>query len=112
MFPTVDLVQLFMEHGPAFVRRSEEQERLVGPEAQAVHRLATPLAFPSLTPADRLFIAGGLADRMATPRQALALWEHWGRPRIEWFNSNHVAFLWSGRVTGFVREALHATNVA
>jgi hypothetical protein len=111
-FPTTDLVELFLEHGPGSLRRKADQANLVGEDAKQVARLATPLALPALVPTDRLFIAAGLADRMATPAQALALWEHWGRPRIEWFNSNHVAFLWSGRVTGFVREALHKTGVA
>jgi len=62
-------------------------------------------------PAERLFICGGLADRMATPKQAHLLWLHWGMPRIQWFSANHVAFMWRGEVGDFVKEALSTTGI-
>lgn len=111
-FPTVDLAALFIEHGTPSLRALAESHGLLGPQAQAVHRLVTPLALPPVVPAERLFVMAGLADRMATPAQAHALWEHWGRPRIAWMNTNHVAFFWSGEVQGFVREALATTGLA
>ena len=37
----------------------------------------------------------GLVDRIVPPLQALALWEHWGRPAHHWFPGSH--FVWLGR---------------
>ena len=33
----------------------------------------------------------GLADRICTPDQARALYEHWERPAIHWFPGTHMA---------------------
>jgi len=43
---------------------------------------------------------------MSTPKQAYRLWEHWDRPRVEWYGGNHVGYLWSGAVNRFVRDSL------
>jgi len=43
---------------------------------------------------------------MAVPSQAHALWEHWERPTISWFPGNHVGYLWSAKVSGFVDRVL------
>lgn len=110
-FPTADLVALMREHGPGSIVKRAAGNPLAGEVAEQVQRLASPLALPARVPAERLFIVAGLADRMATPAQAHRLWEHWGRPRIKWLNANHLAFMWSGEVTGFVREALATTRV-
>ena len=111
-FPTCNLTDLFLEHGPRRLRKRAEQNGLISPESEAVHRLVSPLGFPAVLPPEKLFICAGLADRMATPVQAHKLWLHWGMPRIEWFNSNHVAFMWRGEVAGFVKEALAARGLA
>jgi hypothetical protein len=50
----------------------------------------SPLSYPAILPQDRLFIIGGLADRLAPPEQSAQLWEHWGRPRIHWFPGSHI----------------------
>ncbi|MGZ4205908.1 MAG: alpha/beta hydrolase family protein [Actinomycetota bacterium] len=110
-FPTCNLADLFVEHGPRSARKRAEHSGLLGPKAQAVNALVSPLGLQPRVKADRLFICGGLADRMATPLQAHRLWVHWGMPSITWFNANHVAFMWRGEVGGFVREALAASGV-
>ena len=71
-----------------------------------VHRVVSPLAMEPLVARDRRFIFAGLGDRMAVPSQAHALWEHWERPTISWFPGNHVGYLWSAKVSGFVDRVL------
>ncbi|HLW17311.1 MAG TPA: alpha/beta hydrolase [Actinomycetota bacterium] len=110
-FPTCNLTDLFIEHGPRNLRKRAEQHGLISEEAEDVHRLVSPLGLPAVVPTERLFICAGLADRMATPAQAHKLWLHWGMPRIAWFNSNHVAFMWRGEVGGFVQEALQTSGL-
>lgn len=70
-------------------------------DAMSVH---SPLTFPSLLPRDRLFIIGGLADRLAPPDQSARLWEHWGAPRIHWFPGSHILHV--GRAN-YLREVGH-----
>jgi hypothetical protein len=50
-------------------------------------------------------ILGGLADRVVSPAEVEALWEHWGRPDIHWFAGGH--FAWVGRGTMRARLAAH-----
>lgn len=56
-------------------------------------RLHSPLRFPARLAKDRLFIIGGLADRLSPPEQSARLWRHWDRPRIHWFPGSHILHL-------------------
>jgi hypothetical protein len=58
---------------------------------------------PRVSHEARLVLAG-LVDRIVPPLQALALWEHWGRPAHHWFPGSH--FVWLGRRA--VRERISA----
>ncbi|KLO27971.1 alpha/beta hydrolase family protein [Mycobacterium haemophilum] len=49
-----------------------------------------PLNYPPLLPKDRRMIITGLGDRLAPPRQAVMLWEHWDRCALHWFPGSHV----------------------
>ena len=51
---------------------------------------STPLTFPARIPRERLMLIGGVGDRLAPPRHARLLWDHWGRPRMHWFPGSHV----------------------
>lgn len=104
--PTSNLLDVFRRHIPARLRPRADEHGLMGEEAHAIHRVVTPLSFPPVVPRDRLFIYAATGDRMATAKQAHALWKHWGEPAIEWFGGNHIAFLWSGGTARFVHDAL------
>jgi len=45
---------------------------------------------PKVAPEGRLILAG-LSDRICTPDQIEALWQHWERPSIHWFEGSHLA---------------------
>lgn len=53
-------------------------------------RVHSPLTYDVRLPKDRLFVIGGLGDRLAPPEQSAQIWEHWGRPRLHWYPGNHV----------------------
>jgi hypothetical protein len=53
----------------------------------------TPLSYRPLLPKERLFLIGGVGDRLAPPRHARLLWDHWDRPRMHWFPGSHVLHL-------------------
>ncbi len=59
---------------------------------------------PLVAPEGRLILAGA-CDRICTPDQTLALWEHWERPAIHWFEGSHLAHF--GRRALRERLAVH-----
>jgi dienelactone hydrolase len=59
---------------------------------------------PLVAPEGRLILAG-TSDRICTPDQAQALWEHWERPAIHWFEGSHLAHF--GRSRMRERLAVH-----
>lgn len=74
-------------------------------EARDVMRVVSPLAAPPRVPWRNRFLFGGLADRMVPRRQVRALWEHWGRPRLAWYNGSHLSFAREREVARLLREA-------
>lgn len=104
--PTCDMVDLFARHIPSRLSHKAIENRLIGPEARAVHSLVSPLSLAPAVSRDKLFVYAATGDRMAPPEQAHLLWRHWGEPEMRWFDTNHVAFLWSGGITSFVRSTL------
>ncbi len=67
------------------------------------HMLAVhcPLNWRPLLPKERLFIIGGAGDRLAPPKHARLLHEHWGQCRAHWFPGSHLLHLDRG---AYLRE--------
>jgi hypothetical protein len=87
---------------------------LGSPAESALLRRATPLFGPvsplRLTPkvpTDRQFIVAGTLDRFARPTsQAIALWQHWGRPPLQWYHGGHVSLFWARGVQDTIDRQL------
>ena len=90
-------------------RKSIDSYGVLGPSADDVHRVVSPLAMGCRVPFDRRFIFAGLADRMSTFGHARRLWLHWGQPAWTTYAGGHVGFYWSGAVKRFVDDALSAS---
>jgi pimeloyl-ACP methyl ester carboxylesterase len=93
--PVVEMPSLMDSWFPAghIVRAGLRLARIdprVHHEAMTIH---SPLRYRPVLPRDRLMIISGLADRLAPPEQSARLWEHWGRPHIEWFPGSHMVHL-------------------
>jgi len=77
-------------------------------QSMAIH---APLAHPPALPPERLLLVGARGDRIIPPVHTQVLWEHWGRPRLHWFDGGHVTHF--GRssymrvLVDFLRETLH-----
>lgn len=109
--PAVDFAELFERHAPRHLRRLPGFTEMTH-EARLAHRVISPLALSPQVPHERRFIFAGLADRLVNPhKQVRALWAHWQRPSIHWFEGSHVGFLWSGAVRGFIHEALSSSGL-
>lgn len=90
--PTADLAVMLADTMRA--RWGEEAvaaSHVLDDAARSLSRLTSPLTFPPLVPADRRFIYAAVGDRLVTPQQALALWEHWSHPPILWLQGGHIA---------------------
>ena len=74
---------------------------------EAAIGITSPLSYRPLVPRARRLVVGGLGDRLAPPEQSLLLWEHWGRPRIEWFPGSHILHIGRARYRDALRELMH-----
>jgi hypothetical protein len=64
----------------------------------------SPLTFEPKLSVGQRYIYAGVADRVARPDQARALWRHWGKPEIEWMPSGHVLASMKQDLKPFVRK--------
>jgi pimeloyl-ACP methyl ester carboxylesterase len=77
---------------------------------EARHMLAvhSPLTYSPRIPRERLMVIAGAGDRLAPPKHARLLWDHWDRCRIHWFPGNHLLHLDKGKylkeMARFLRE--------
>jgi acetyl esterase/lipase len=78
---------------------------------RALSRLVSPLTFAPLLPRERLFVYGAVGDRLITPQQAEALWQHWDRPAILWLQGGHILNNMSAS-RRFVVDAFATSGVA
>ena len=102
--PAVDLVGLVGRHaelsGHAGLRHTMKSAKPIG-------RMISPLALTPRVPMQGRFIYAGIADRLVHPReQVTRLWEHWGKPQIEWYPGGHTGFFRSRPVQRFIDDAL------
>jgi hypothetical protein len=110
--PAADLPGLYRRHAPAAVRCRAEEAGALGPEADAVHSVVSPLVLQPKVPRSRRYLFAGAGDRMSTSGQARSLWEHWERPKMAWYPGGHVGFWWARNVTAFVTAALAESGLA
>jgi len=106
--PAADFPALFARHG------ASTQPRLVPLLSLSadVHTVVSPLRLAVRTPRERLFVHGGLADRMGPPiDHAVPLWEHWDRPEACWHPGGHLGFMVRPEVGKFVDGALMSSGL-
>jgi len=104
--PVSDFPGLFHRHSPHHIRARAIEHKIMGGTAENVYRVVSPLSFEAKVPPGRRFIFAGYGDRVATPEQAQALWEHWDQPQISWYAGNHPGYLWSKQVSDFLVASL------
>jgi hypothetical protein len=110
--PMVDVMGLVDRHVPPFIRGLAESFGISFDDVAQLLRVVSPLSIPARVDPDRLFIFGGVADRIVPSHQVRALWEHWSRPRIEWHGGSHTSFGIESKVGLLVTEALARTRIA
>lgn len=110
--PAVDFLRLFRKQTPRCLERAVEWMGFPLEKIARMLRVISPLALSPRVRRERRYLYAGLADRVVTPDHAYDLWEHWERPRIEWYPGGHISFLWERNVAGLLAEALHESGLA
>jgi hypothetical protein len=110
--PAVDFANLARDNEPWIMRRYDGEFELDWQLIRTITHVVSPLALTPRVPHAGRFIYAGVADRVAKPDQARALWRHWSRPRIHWFQGGHVLGLRDPGVAPFLRDALRASELA
>jgi len=93
--PVTSIADLVHEWEPIGTMVRVGMKRLGLGIEDARHMLAVscPLTYAPVLPRDRLFVIGGVGDRLAPPKHSRLLWDHWGRGRIHWFPGSHLLHL-------------------
>jgi len=78
---------------------------------RASFRVHSPLAHPLRIPRERVLIVAGRGDRVVPPEHPTALWEHWGKPPVHWFNGSHTAPFGRKRIVGAIDTHLRRIGV-
>ncbi|MBT5006986.1 MAG: alpha/beta hydrolase family protein [Halieaceae bacterium] len=108
--PVVSLADLVLEWFPLNLS-IKAMLKITGTSVRDIrHELAvhSALTYQPLLPKERLMVIAGAGDRLAPPKHARLLWDHWDRPRIHWFPGNHLVHLDKGKylkeMAGFMRK--------
>ncbi|HET6810559.1 MAG TPA: alpha/beta hydrolase family protein [Acidimicrobiales bacterium] len=104
--PATDMPDLYRRHSPPVVRRRAMEAGALGPDADAVCSVVSPLVLAPRVPFERRYVFAGLGDRMSNFDQAHRLWLHWGRPRRAWYPGGHIGFFLAAGVGDFIDAAL------
>jgi dienelactone hydrolase len=109
--PAVDFVDLLHSHIPPALVRATERLGFPWERIPLMLRVVSPLALTPRVEWSRRFIFGGRSDTLTPPRQTLALWEHWERPRLLQYRGGHVSFLVEREVRDLLIEAFARTGL-
>ena len=102
--PVADLIELLGRHSGL---SQDDPRRDTIALAAPLGRMISPLSLTPKVPMSGRFIYAGLADQVVHPREQVnRLWDHWGRPEIEWYRGGHAGFFQSRPVQHFVTDAL------
>jgi len=109
--PAVDFACFARDNEPWIMRRYDRDFALDWQLVREITHVVSPLAFTPRIPREARFIYAGVADRIARPDQARALWRHWERPAIHWFQGGHILGLRDGGIPPFVESALRESEL-
>ena len=110
--PACDFSRLMWRHGAPLELMSVEHSGMEQTIAEDVLRVVSPLALEPRVAKENLAIFAGTADRLVPPDQARDLWEHWGEPRIHWYQGGHLTFMLDPAVEKLIGGTLADAGLA
>jgi esterase/lipase len=108
--PVVSLCDIMLEWFPMNIPLKAMLKLTNNTVHDARHTLAvhSALTYKPKLEKERLMIIAGAGDRLAPPKHARLLWDHWDRPKNHWFPGNHLVHLDKGKylkeMANFMRE--------
>jgi pimeloyl-ACP methyl ester carboxylesterase len=109
--PALDYVGLTRWVLPAWFLRLAEYGGIGLENVERLARVISPFVFAPRVPWERRFLYAARADRLVPPAGILELWEHWGRPRLDWYDGSHTSFGWERAVRGLLLDALRLSGL-
>lgn len=109
--PAVDPSRLFWSNALSITSRHLKNNGVTETSMSELMRPVSPLALRPLVPKANRVILAGVADRVVTAAEANALWHHWDRSRIEWFQGTHRGFLRTPQGRTLLSAALKAAGM-
>jgi dienelactone hydrolase len=110
--PLVDIPEAMIRHGLLTAIGGGGSDKLDADRMAEIMKVVSPLALEPQLPLERRFLFAAVADRFVPPGQAARLWEHWDRPRIEWYQGGHMTFRAHSNVRLLVEEGLRSSALA
>ena len=103
--PASDYARLVWRHAPPSMIRSVEANGISQADLREALTPASPLALSPIVPKERRTIFAATCDQLVPADQVRDLWEHWDRPRIEWYPGAHLTFGLHPGVRRAIRDA-------
>ncbi|MCP3985584.1 MAG: alpha/beta hydrolase [bacterium] len=103
--PAADFPDLIWRHGPPMMLRTIEANGIHQSDMREVMTPVSPLALTPVVAKERRTIFGATCDQLVPAEQVRDLWEHWDRPRIEWYPGAHLTFGLHENVRRVIRDA-------
>ena len=97
--PLASMVDTMLEWFPmsAYIKAVMKATGTSVHEARHWTAVHSALTYKPKLEKERLMIIAGAGDRLASPKHARLLWDHWDRPNIHWFPGNHIIHLDKGK---------------
>jgi len=112
VIPLVSFGDTLWTHGEGGPHRKRAEALGVTIERlREVYAPHSPLYWKPAIPRERLMIVAGRGDRVCPPEHIEWLWDHWGRPRIAWFEGGHIIHFGRRRVMREVKDFLNDLQI-
>jgi hypothetical protein len=109
--PATCFVGVARRNLPPFVLEWTQHLGMAWPDIERLCAVVSPLGVAPRVPRERRYLFAATEDRLVPLGGIHALWEHWERPRLDWYEGSHVSFLREAGVRRLVHEALEASGV-
>lgn len=109
--PLADIAATLWQHIPLAHARYLNAQGVTSAYLAGLLAPVSPLGRATLLDRKRLFICAANGDQLIAPEQPLALWQHWGRPSIHWYDGSHLSVRQDRGARQYIEQALLASGM-